>query len=115
MNTLLFPLFDFVAKNKWAQYLILCVTGLIIVRMWLWFHDDKVRKLQKDQHKAEQAQVRTEIVQRTTEIITEERHNADEALEARDSGSAPATFDELPESHKAIARGRARAHLDGGS
>lgn len=73
-----------------------------------------VERTMREQQAREQAETRTAIVERTTQIITEERHNADDALAARDSGSAPATYAELPDQNRAIAEGRARSRFEGG-
>lgn len=44
MNAILFPVFDFFAKNKWAQLILLVVTGLIVIRILLWIYEEYIRK-----------------------------------------------------------------------
>lgn len=92
--------------------IVMWIGGLLLVAIgWAKITGDikeAAKKAERAANAQKQAETRAEMVERTSTIITEERHNADAALEARDSGSAPATYDELPDSHKAIAEGRAR-------
>jgi hypothetical protein len=67
------------------------------------------REKQKAKTKLQQAETRADMVERTSEIITEERKHADAALEARDSGERYDTYDQLPDDLKAIAERRTRS------
>lgn len=106
INGALFPVFDFFEKNKWAQWLVGAALVAWIVKMWGDSREARGRKLEKILHQQRQAEERARMVERTSEIVKEERSNADEALAARDSGNAPATFDELSDAHKRLAEGR---------
>lgn len=52
-----------------------------------------------------QAEVREAVTERKSEIIEEERQNADAALDARDSDVHYPDYDSLPDAHKRIANG----------
>ncbi len=44
MISLLFPVFNYIANNRWAQIVLTCGLVLIVGRTWLWGHDRRVRK-----------------------------------------------------------------------
>lgn len=97
MNAILFPVFEFIAKHKWLQWLLLIVTGLVIIRIWMMIHDGNVRKLEHAENARRQAEVRVRVNERSTEIINEERHNADAALQARDRSPDFPSSDLVPD------------------
>jgi hypothetical protein len=55
------------------------------------------RKAEREASAVKQAQAREAVATRSAEIITEERTNADQALEARDDSTPAPSFDELPD------------------
>ena len=55
------------------------------------------RKAEREASAVKQAQAREAVATRSAEIITEERTNADQALEARDSGDSHPTADVVPD------------------
>lgn len=55
------------------------------------------RKAEREASAVKQAQAREAVVTRSAEIITEERTNADQALEARNSGGGHPTSDVVPD------------------
>jgi hypothetical protein len=55
------------------------------------------RKAEREASAVKQAQAREAVTTRSAEIITEERTNADQALEARDSGDSHPTNDVVPD------------------
>lgn len=83
MNAVLWPVFEYVAKHKWLQWVLLCVTGLIIIRVWMYFHDENVRKFAKQKQievsLKEQAEVSETRRQKTQENI-DAANRADEAV-----------------------------------
>lgn len=85
MNAILFPLFDFVAKNKWLQWTLLIVTGLVVIRIWMHFHDENVRKLQKKEQEVESLKEQARVSE-TRHHIEETRNNDIE--QARDAARA---------------------------
>jgi len=115
METALFGVFDFVARNKWLQYILIALAVIATLGLYLAMRDEGVKRRERERWLRKQAEERERMVERTHEIITEERQNADEALQARDSGERYPDYDSLPDSHKAIAEGRAGPRLQGGS
>jgi hypothetical protein len=55
------------------------------------------RKAEREASAVKQAQAREAVATRSAEIITEERTNADQALEARDSGGGHASSIVVPD------------------
>lgn len=93
-------------NNPVAQVVIAFVFALIgweVVKRNL---QETGRIKERERNAAAQAAVRVAVNERQHEIITEERTNADQAIEARDSGQHYPTFDELPDPHKRILLGR---------
>ena len=102
----LYPVFDFVAKNRWAQWIII---GLLIIGtlgLYLAWRDNGVRKREREKQEMDRLRERAAMVERKTEVIEKERVNAQEAIIARDNSGGYPDYDSLPESHKAIAEGR---------
>jgi hypothetical protein len=107
MQAILFGLFDFVAKNKWAQWLLVGLLIICTLGFYLAWRDNDVRKRERQKRELEEAKQRVEMVERKTAIVEKERINAQEAITARDTDVGFPDYDSLPESHKAIAEGRA--------
>ena len=89
MNAILWPVFDFVAKNRWLQIVLLIVTGLIIIRIWMWIHDDHVKKLERKRLEVES--MKQELRVKETRLEIEERRTHD-IEQARDAGRALPRF-----------------------
>lgn len=106
INALLFPVFDFVAKNRWAQIVLGLGIGWVIFMIYLSMRDSGVRRVEREKQKVREAEQRAAMVERKTEVIEKERINAQEAITARDTSGGYPDYDSLPESHKAIAEGR---------
>lgn len=92
----LFKFFDFVASNRWAQIVLLVLAVIVTFGGYLALRDNGVRKRERERIAARQAEVRVAVNERVTEIATEERSNADDALEARDDGEHFPTADVVP-------------------
>lgn len=99
-------LWGWFTNNPIAQIITAAVLALIgweVVKRNL---QETGRIKERERNAAAQAAVRVAVNERQHEIITEERTNADQAIEARDSGQHYPTFDELPDPHKRILLGR---------
>lgn len=104
MNAMLFPVFDFVAKHRWLQILLLCITGLIVVRIWIWFHDDGVRKLQKAEQEAATAKEREVVLGTSHQVIEDIEDAKDRAAAAPSTVPVVSGPDELRREAPAIAK-----------
>lgn len=109
----LWPVFDFIAKNKWAQIALMAVAAIATIGIYLALRDEGVKRRMRAMQEVERARERAAMVERKSQIVTEERQYADQALEARDRGEYVATYDELSELHKAIAEGRTSSSVTG--
>jgi len=92
----LFKLFDYIASNRWAQIVLLVLAVILTAGFYLALRDNGVRKREREKIAARQAEVRVAVNERVDEIATEERSNADDALEARDDGEHFPTADVVP-------------------
>lgn len=107
------------AKNP-VMAKILAVVALLVL---LWFGKNRweaniikgVRRQERENFAKQIAEERARMIERSGKIITEERRNADAALEARDSGEHYPTYDSLPDDLKTLAGGRARPDRESGS
>jgi hypothetical protein len=106
MQAILFGLFDFVAKNRWAQWLLVGLLVICTLGFYLAWRDNDVRKREREKQERDRLQERIAMDNRKDEIVEEERINAQEAITARDTDVGFPDYDSLPESHKAIAEGR---------
>lgn len=94
----LFKVFDYIAAHRWAQIALLCAAVFLTAGVYLALRDNGVRKRAREEIAARQAEVRVAVNERVSEIATEERTNADQALEARDVGEHYPSADLVPES-----------------
>lgn len=99
----LFKFFDFVASHKWAQWVLLAIAVVFTAGLYLAFRDNGVRKREREKIAVRQAEVKAAVVERVSEIATEERENADHALEARSADVHYPSADSLPPDLQAIA------------
>ena len=110
IQAVLFPVFNYIANNKWAQVVVGLGVGFIIYRIWLAGHDRRVEKIavRKANDRAEK-QSKT-ILKDMEEDINETVEAADRAAERVpddvDSSSLP----------KSLSRFLRRSEpIDGGS
>lgn len=103
----MFPIFDFIKANKWAQVVLIAIAAIATIGLYLVWRDNGVRQRAKAQFEVEKTRERAKMLERKSQIITEERTNADAALAARDHGEHYTTYAELPDDQRAIAEGRA--------
>lgn len=68
MSGFFFPIFNYIANNRWAQIALTCGLVLIIGRTWLWGHDRRVKKEAK------------------REVIEDINEQTDERVEAVEQG-----------------------------
>lgn len=78
MQGVLFAVFDFVAKNRWVQWLLLVIVTLVTLGFYLAWRDGNVRRRERERAEAETITV-------VREIEKESAHAADEAVAARDA------------------------------
>ena len=84
---------------RWITYFVLFLIGWEVVKRHL---KEAGRDAERAAIAKKQAEVRVAVNERSTEIISEERTHAQDAIEARDSSPLYPTFDELPDAHKRI-------------
>lgn len=86
----LYPLFDFIAKNRWLQIVLMVLATIITLGFYLAWRDGNVRK---------QDRVKSEL--KTVEVIDkiekEARADADHAIEARDTAPHYDSADSVPD------------------
>jgi len=103
MQALLFGLFDFVAKNRWAQWLIFAVLVLATLGFYLAWRDNDVRKREREKQAAREAKEREKLVNTVNQIEQETEDAKDRALAAPDAVSDVSSADELRERYPANA------------
>ena len=82
MNAFMFPVFDFVAKNRWLQIVLLVITGLIVIRIWMWVHDGNVRKLERKRQEVESMKEQLRVKETRLEIEEGRTHDIEQARNA---------------------------------
>ena len=104
INAILFPVFDYVANNKWAQIVLLCGFGYIVYRIWLANHDRRIEKIavRKANDRAEKQS--DKIIEQAKEDSDERLQDAERQAESirRSSGPDGHSADELPERLRSI-------------
>jgi hypothetical protein len=93
------------ALARWIAGAIVFLVGWEAVKRHL---KEAGRKAEREASAVKQAQAREAVVTRSAEIITEERTNADQALEARDDSTPAPTFDKLPDEVQRVLNRSAR-------
>lgn len=106
----LWPIFEYVKANKWAQITLLVIAAICTLGLYLAWRDNGVKQRTRAQFEVEKARERAKMLERKSQVITEERTNADAALQARDHGEHYPRYNELPDDLKSIAEGRTRAN-----
>lgn len=74
----LFPVFDYIAKNRWVQILLIVVATIATLGFYLSWRDNSVRRRER-----ERAEIDT--IKTVNKIEKEGRADADAAIEARDT------------------------------
>lgn len=87
---MLFQFGSWLATNRQAQYVIGIIAALFALRLWLWRHNESIRR--QERYKAQR---RTEELQKQ---IEEDSHDfVEDARNARDTSPHYPTADSLPE------------------
>lgn len=102
----MWPLFDYIKANKWAQIALIALATVLTVGIYLAIRDNGVRQRERMRQEVERMRERAAMVERKSQVIEKERSNAQEALAARDNSVSYPDYDSLPDSHKAIAERR---------
>jgi type VI protein secretion system component VasK len=104
MQAILFGVFDFVAKNRWVQWIII---GLLIVGtlgLYLAWRDGSVRKRVKLEQEVETQKERERVIATAQEEVDNVQDAKDAALAAPDSLPEFVSADELRDKAPAIAK-----------
>lgn len=80
MNAILWPVFDYVAKNRWLQIVLAVLTGWVFVMIYLHFRDSGVRERERADQKrrALEEQARVDAERRA---INQENEDASQAAD----------------------------------
>jgi hypothetical protein len=100
----LYPVFDFFAKNRWAQMALAIVLTIATLGFYLAWRDNGVRKRVKLEQEAETAKERERVIATAQEEVDNVQDAKDAALAAPDSLPEFASADELREQAPAIAK-----------
>ena len=104
IQAVLFPVFNYIANNKWAQGVVGLGVGFIIYRIWLAGHDRRVEKIavRKANDRAEKQS--DKIIEQAKEDSDERLQEAERQAESirRSSGPDGHSADELPERLRSI-------------
>jgi cell division protein FtsB len=115
INGLLFPFFDFVAKNRWAQIVLGLGIGWVIFIIYLSMRDSGVRRVEREKQAAREAKEREKLVNTVNQIEQETEDAKDRALAAPDAVSDVSSVDELRERYPDNAAVILRTRETGGS
>lgn len=102
----LWPVFQFIKDNKWAQIALMSLAAIATLGIYLAVRDDGVRKREQARFEVERMRERAAMIERKKQIAQEERTNADKALAARDHSVGYPDYNSLPDDQKAIAERR---------
>lgn len=102
----LWPLFDWIKANKWAQIALIALATVLTLGIYLALRDNGVRQQERMRQEVERMRERAAMADRKNKVVEEERTRANEAVAARDGSVGYPDYASLPESHKSIAEGR---------
>jgi len=110
MNAFMFPVFDYIAKNRWLQIVLGLGVGWLLIMFYLWARDSGVRKQARLQWEAENEREHARTVETVNEIGQETGDAKDRAIAAPDAVTDVSSADELreryPDNAKVILRPR---------
>lgn len=110
MNAILWPVFEYVAKNKWLQIVLAILTGWIFIMIYLHFRDSGVRERERARQEAETVKERERVLATSREVINDIQDAKDAAIAAPDTVPFVRDADELrvkaPAVSKVILRDR---------
>ena len=99
----LYPVFDFVAKNRWVQWILLALLIVGTMGLYLAWRDSDVRKREREKQAVREAKEREVLVDTVNQIEQETEDAKDRALAAPDAVSDVSSADELRERYPANA------------
>jgi hypothetical protein len=91
----LFKFFDFVASNRWAQWVLLAIAVVFTAGLYLAFRDNGVRKRERDKQAIETAKERERVLATSQKEIDNVQDAKDAALAAPDLLPEFTSADEL--------------------
>ena len=97
MNAILWPVFNYIAKNRWAQIVLGLGIFWLIVMAYLAVRDSGIRRVERERQKAENEKERARIVETVTQIGQETEDAKDRAIAAADAVTDVSSADELRE------------------
>lgn len=100
----LYPVFDFVAKNRWLQLILIALLVVVTLGFYLAWRDNGVRKRVKLEQEAETAKERERVIATAQEEVDNAQDAKDAALAAPDSLPEFVSADELRDKAPAIAK-----------
>lgn len=101
MQAILFGLFDFVSKNRVAQWILVGLMIVCTLGLYLAWRDNDVRKRERQKRELEEAKQREVLVETVNQIEQETEDAKDRALAAPDAVSDVSSADELRERYPA--------------
>jgi cell division protein FtsB len=111
----LYPVFDFVAKNRWVQWILLGLMIIGTLGLYLAWRDNDVRKREREKQAAREAKEREKLVNTVNQIEQETEDAKDRALAAPDAVSDVSSASELRERYPDNAAVILRTRETGGS
>lgn len=117
MNAILWPVFNYIAKNRWAQIVLGLGVFWVIVMIYLAMRDSGIRRVERERQKVENEKERARIVETVTQIGQETEDAKDRAIAAADAVTDVSSADELreryPENASIILRPRPTGGFNG--
>lgn len=95
MNAILWPVFDYVAKNRWLQIVLAVLTGWVFVMIYLHFRDSGVRERERADQKRRELEEQARLNETVTQIGQETEDAKDRALDAPSHIDDVSSVDEL--------------------
>lgn len=106
----LYPVFDFVAKNRWLQLILIALLVVVTLGFYLAWRDNGVRKRERARQEIETAKERERVLATAQEEVDNVQDAKDAALAAPDSLPEFSSADQLREQAPAIAKVILRDH-----
>jgi flagellar biosynthesis/type III secretory pathway M-ring protein FliF/YscJ len=107
---LLDSVFDFVAKNRWVQWVLTALLVVFTLGLYLAWRDDGVRKRERQRQEVETAKERERVLATAREEVENVEDAKDAALAAPDTLPEFGSADELRAQAPAVAKVILRDH-----
>jgi hypothetical protein len=104
MQVLLFGVFDFIAKNRWLQLVLIALAVVATAGFYLAWRDGSVRKRVKLEQEVETQKERERVIATAQEEVDNVQDAKDAALAAPDSLPEFSSAEQLREQAPAIAK-----------